>query len=230
MSTIGISLGFDCQPAQWGVEKGLRGRRSEGYLTCPFDLMVTNYPGVVECIRDDFRYLTDSNYLELHVGSTETTIYNTKYKFAFNHESPGHADLYKKEEWPNGKEHFVVDDFKYLKERYNRRVSNFRNYINSRNPIMFILNRYNTRAITDVPELKNVLAEKYPNLKYRVAFICPHSLEYMERHIRSMGFTDNDEEIKNLYRKKNRGKIIQSLIGNKLRKIYNRKMKMFFDL
>ena len=49
--TTSISLGWDCGP---GVHHVYRTTKDNGYNTCPFDLMNTNYKGIVECIRDDF--------------------------------------------------------------------------------------------------------------------------------------------------------------------------------
>ena len=57
-----ISLGWTCNPAGHRVN-GYNFRRSTGYLTCPFDILISNYEGVVECIRDDFKYMCDEKYL-----------------------------------------------------------------------------------------------------------------------------------------------------------------------
>lgn len=43
MSKIGISLGNICFSAVWAVQNGLRKTKAEGYKTCPFDLMISNY-------------------------------------------------------------------------------------------------------------------------------------------------------------------------------------------
>jgi len=60
--------------------------------------MVTNYNGIINCLIDDFKDFVNEDYLELiKVNENEYSIYNTKYNFAFNHESRGHADLYKSE-------------------------------------------------------------------------------------------------------------------------------------
>ena len=49
----------------------------------------------MECIRDDFKYFCDPMYLVLRTFPPdhiyypgETLIYNTRYNFIFNHESP----------------------------------------------------------------------------------------------------------------------------------------------
>lgn len=62
---IGISIGWDCGPASYGCQHQLRKYKSEGYMTCPFDLMITNYNGIVEFFKDDCQYLTNLDYIEL---------------------------------------------------------------------------------------------------------------------------------------------------------------------
>uniref|UniRef100_A0A6C0D8H2 Uncharacterized protein n=1 Tax=viral metagenome TaxID=1070528 RepID=A0A6C0D8H2_9ZZZZ len=110
--SVGISLGWNCHSAVWGVNNNIREKKENGYNTCPFDMMITNYPGIVECIKNDFKHLYDENYLELvYANDNESTIINTKYRFGFNHESPGHADLYLIENWPSGKNHFVSNNY-----------------------------------------------------------------------------------------------------------------------
>ena len=64
-TNIGISLGWNCHSAMWGVSNNIRDRKENGYNTCPFDIMVTNYPGICECINDDFKHLCDEKYLEI---------------------------------------------------------------------------------------------------------------------------------------------------------------------
>ena len=61
----GVSLGWNCHSANHGVSIGVRNIKANGYKTCPFDEMVTNYRGIIECILDDFQYLCDNEYLEL---------------------------------------------------------------------------------------------------------------------------------------------------------------------
>ena len=46
---IGISLGNVCNSAEFAVANNLRKRKEEGYNTCPFDLMVSNYKGSNKC-------------------------------------------------------------------------------------------------------------------------------------------------------------------------------------
>lgn len=178
MNEAAISLGWRCETAQIGVNSGIRGVRSNGYKTCPFDLLNTNYIGVCKCIEDDFKYLTDPNYLELIEGSycsehfeiykgdikIEKQIVNTYYGFVMNHESPGHGNLYINENWSGGINHFVDNNFEKFIERYNQRVSNFRNYINNSNKINFLLMRYNSIPI----ELCEIISNRYPSLNFEI--------------------------------------------------------------
>ena len=177
MNQQAISLGWRCESAQIGVALKLRSTKSEGYNTCPFDLHNSNYPGVVECIKDDFKYLTDPKYLEVREGTfcsehfgmfaeplVERQIVNTYYGFVYNHESPGHANLYQSENWEGGINHFVDNNFEKFIERYNARVENFRNYLASGDRINFILMRYN--AIPN--ELCRVIEETHPNLDFAI--------------------------------------------------------------
>lgn len=169
MPNIAISLGNVCYTAQWGVEHGLRGTKKDGYKTCPFDLMVSNYYGVVNCIAEDFVYFCDPQHLVVN----EAGIFNTKYNFGFNHESPGHADLYLHENWPEGTNHFINHNFKHFISRYNRRIQSFRNYLNDPdNYIIFIIQFKNEESPNDdYAVLREVLKWRYPNLNYTISLI-----------------------------------------------------------
>jgi hypothetical protein len=203
MNSIGISIGWNCGPAMYGASTGLRGVKLEGYNTCPFDEMVSNLSGVIECIKDDFKYFMDSNYLELktvpfNVGGTvkgETLIYNTKYNFYFNHESPGHANLYITQNWPGGINHYVDNDFFLLKERYNKRIESFRKYIElgcNDHEITFILFRYNK----NIDRLTETLNLVYPDLKYNIVIQDPpETRESVYYHHILMGVSEIDSKI-----------------------------------
>jgi hypothetical protein len=195
MKTIGISLGWNCSPAIAGVSNGIRLSKSNGYLTCPFDEMVSNLPGIIECISDDFKYFTDSNYLTLieapfssgGVVKGERLIHNTKYNFFFNHESPDHAGLYISQNWQGGMYHYIDNDYKLFKERYNRRIDNFRKYINSGDKIYFIVSRFSQ----DYTQLKKVISDFYPSLNYEIHHMNPiDSKQIVLEHYKLMRMSD----------------------------------------
>jgi hypothetical protein len=192
-----ISLGWKCHSAVYGIENGLRTRKNQGYLTCPFDLMITNYPGIIQCFKDGLDDLYNTDYLELRTVDSlwkgETFIYHTKYHFIFNHESPGHGNLYNQEQWDGGINHFVADNFKMFVERYRNRVNNLKYYL--QNDVNFIIQRYNTLE-EDLYELKNVLIEKYPHINCKF-IILDDNKEY-EHYAILMNMDVNDNEVKRL--------------------------------
>jgi len=181
---IAISLGNRCETAIWAVDNNFRVNREKGYKTCPFDLCVTNYEGIVKCINDDFKYFTDlsslileyygyKNIEVLNAFPKQLLIYNSKYNFCFNHESPCHAYLDVKQQWENGPTHFIDNNYKYFIERYNQRINNFRNYLNDPNNhivFMFKWDKGNERYDNCI-ELRNVLNKKYPYLSYSIFII-----------------------------------------------------------
>ena len=182
--TIAISLGNRCSAAGWAVDNNLRERKENGYKTCPFDLCVTNYKGIVECIKDDFKYLTSQVFLSLEYYGYKNIdvlnsypgqllIYNKKYNFCFNHESPCHGDLFNIQKWPNGPTHYIDDNYKFFIERYNIRIENFRNYLNDPNNHIMFLFKFDdiNENSNDCLELKNVLSNKYPKLDYSINII-----------------------------------------------------------
>jgi len=165
---IGISLGWNCYSAIKGTELGLRGLKASGYTTCPFDQALTNYTGVVECIKDDFARFFDIEIKEVSEESLycsgDTLIWNPHYKFLFNHESPGHANLWHTQEWPGGKAHYITNDFAKFKERYSRRIDSFRSYLTSGEPVVFLI----TRPDGDLQDLHQAMKERYPDLDYTI--------------------------------------------------------------
>ena len=165
-----ISLGWNCEPAQMGVNSRLRKRKIDGYKTCPFDMCITNYDGIVKCIKDDFKYFVDPLYLkcipaDFSIGAIrkgEHLIQNTHYNFIFNHESPDHHDIWKIQEWSGGKNHFIDNDFEKFIERQDKRIANFRSYLEGTKKIIFMISGPNL----DLTELIEVIETKYPNLVY----------------------------------------------------------------
>jgi hypothetical protein len=173
----GISLGWNCESASKGVEEGLRKRKGDGYTTCPFDECVTNYKGILECLKDDFRSFCDPSYLKLIVAPYSTggivkgerLLFHTKYQFIFNHESPDHANLYQTQGWSGGKDHYIRNNYELFIERYSRRIDNFKRYMEN-NTICFILGNFDNTC----EELDTVLKTHYPSLLYRIIHFSPN--------------------------------------------------------
>jgi hypothetical protein len=96
----------------------------------------------------------------------ETLIYNTRYNFIFNHESPGHANLYVTQAWSGGVNHYVDNNFEQFIERYTRRIENFRHYLAGFESVSFLIATLNT----DFTDLHSVLNGKckYEIIKFEV--------------------------------------------------------------
>ena len=186
---------------------GLRREKKYGYKTCPFDEMITNYNGIIECIKDDFEYLCDVKYLELIKipkeskwlntnGDGDIMIYNTKYKFIFNHESPGHANLFISQKWSKGINHYIINNYEEFINRYKRRIANIKELLNSNKNITFILTRPHTE-LCDVNELHEVLVNKYPVLNFKFVLL-DFNKHIFNDHLLLMKFDESDDEIKRL--------------------------------
>jgi hypothetical protein len=167
---IGISLGWQCASAVKGVREGTRKRKQDGYKTCPFDEMLSNYPGIIDCFKDNFKYFCDPTYLTListpldSLWHGDQYIYHTKYRFIFNHESPNIDNLHKREDWKFGPTHFLKNNYTHFIIRYRQRIKHLISYLHSGIPILFILERYhpNDGAI----ELETILKKQYPQLQF----------------------------------------------------------------
>jgi hypothetical protein len=177
----GISLGWNCESAIKGVEMGIRKRKSDGYQTCPFDECLTNYDGIILCLQEDFRYFCDPHYLKLltvpfstgGIVRGETLIYHARYHFLFNHESPGHGNLYLTQNWSGGKNHYIDNGFEKFIERYTRRIHHFREYL--RSSVHFIIGTF----LPNINELEDVLNKTYPTLEFQIYHYRPSVDEKM---------------------------------------------------
>jgi len=145
--------------------------KKDGYKTCPFDEMVSTYTGVVDCIEEKFQDFTNTEYLHLatipassRYNPNDTLLHHKKYKFFFNHESPGHADLYLTQEWPGGKNHYIENNYELFSERYTRRIRNFNEYVSSGHRVNFLI----TSETEKMPELHAAISHSYPDLSYKI--------------------------------------------------------------
>lgn len=197
MTIIGISLGWNCISKDYGIKMGICKNKRDGYMTCPFDYAVSNYKGIVDCINDDFRFLTDPNFLSIiqpkfcsgGISTNDLLIYHTKYRFIFNHESPRHANLAQTQCWQNGENHFIQNDFEEFKKRYDKRIENFRNYMTSGKNVIFILRKYGNNN----DELLDALKKHYPTANYAINNISIEGefIPYKEDHLQ-MGFSEDE--------------------------------------
>lgn len=179
MNHEGISLGWNCESASKAVNMGIRKTKKEGYLTCPFDECITNYDGIILCLKEDFKYFCDIAYLKIipaaystgGIRINEPLIHNTRYNFIFNHESPEHANLFSIQKWAGGKNHFVNNNYSFFIERYSRRIDNFRNYLRKANTkITFFIGKFDPT----ITELTEVIKEFNKDLIFDINWFKPN--------------------------------------------------------
>ena len=134
----------------------------------------------LKCIKDDFKYFCSPEYLKvvtikdkyykLNLPLGSTIIVNTKYNFIMNHESSGHGNLYLVEKWEKGRFHFEMNNFEEFIKRYEKRINNFRYYMNNGYEVTFINTKLNNIYENNI-ELENIIKNKYPNTKVKFELI-----------------------------------------------------------
>jgi hypothetical protein len=91
-------------------------------------------------------------------------IRNTYYNFVFPHESPGGAAALSSEPWPGGPYQYAEDGFRLFRERYDRRIENFRQYMRSEATTVLLL----TASVYDVSQLEAAIRAQHPHASFRV--------------------------------------------------------------
>jgi hypothetical protein len=190
--TVGISLGWNCYTTTRGTSLGLRSTKKDGYNTCPFDLMVCNYPGVIQCLYDNFKDFTNPEWFALVPDATsnnEPTIVNKKYNFVHNHESPSiiHSPYKMYIHTEEDKNFYISNNFEKLIEQLNRRVQNFRHYIASGEHINFLITDFDH----NLTELHTCIQTMYPTLNYTITRFDLefNNIENFNRHMRDINVT-----------------------------------------
>ena len=167
MSKVYISIGPNCNPRIY-LKNSFNYSKLTGYKSCPFDLCITQYSSLYDCIETDFKLFFDNLKIipwgnaegkRLHYDNPHAI--TNKYGMIFNHEGSSHSHLFN-----NGKhddEYYTRDDFKIFKERYSNRILNFRNYLNEYCEIIFVYSEDNGY---DIYKLSDLLYKIYPNKKF----------------------------------------------------------------
>ena len=185
-----ISIGYNCDPRIYFAH-GIGMTKQTGYLSCPFDLCFSPFHSVCSCIEEDFQHFFDDLKLvpgpnaegdRSLCGSGELNITN-KYGIVFNHESPSHSHLFR--EGTNEDMYYVKNDFENFKKKYTERICNFRNYIQTRNEIVFVYNpmpneKWNSKHLERL--LKKTYINKKQNLSVSELYVvklqneCEHQI------------------------------------------------------
>jgi len=169
MKKISISLGYNCDP-RINIKNTLMSKK-DGYKTCPFDLCITPFHSLCECIETDFRYFLDDLRLipggnadgdRTNCGEGKQNITN-HYNMIFNHEGSTHSHLFN--EGKNDDLFYIRNDFEEFKKRYSKRIENYNKYISECDDITFLYKKdpYDDDASFDYEKLFTLLKKKYNN-------------------------------------------------------------------
>jgi hypothetical protein len=167
--TIYISIGCECSPRAY-IARKLNLTKGNGYKSCPFDLCVTPFESLCNCIETDFKFFFDNlqhtlqgpnasgNRSKCGAGLLNITNY---YGMIFNHESSTHSHLFR--EGTNDDLFYIRDDFKKFRERYSSRIKNFLDYIKENNEITFIHKLHSGICDKiDIEKIHEIFSRKYP--------------------------------------------------------------------
>jgi len=152
---IYISLGWNCSPAIMR-KNTFKFSKENGYKTCPFDLCVTPYCGLIECLKTNFDY-----FFDLRI---ENGIIMNKYNIWFNHEAP--TELY------------FNNNFEKFKERYTNRINSFKNYLSGNYEVYFI----HSDPFHSSEEIYEIIKKQYPNLIFKILSVHNCDIDVYKHH------------------------------------------------
>lgn len=171
-SKIYISIGTNCSPRGY-IKEHYNLSKSNGYKSCPFDLCITKYDSLYDCIDTDFidffkhLKIIPWGYAEgtrLHYDNP--TCITNKYGIIFNHEGSAHSHLFK--DGKDDDEFFIRNDFEEFKKRYSKRIENFKLYLNDYKDIVFVCTHL---PDDDNSKLKDLLSRKYVDKIFSFIYI-----------------------------------------------------------
>ena len=165
---IYISIGCQCSPRMY-IKENLKLEKSTGYKSCPFDLCITPYKSLYDCLKDDFARFFELELIPGGIADGDRSQcanplegYNIRnsYGMIFNHEGSTHSHLFC--EGTNDDDYFIRDDFAKFKERYQKRIDNFYSYIQEHSEICFIHSLHEgIEGQGDLQKICDLLSSKY---------------------------------------------------------------------
>jgi hypothetical protein len=183
---VPISIGWNCTPAIYR-KSVFNCSKINGYRTCPFDLCVTPFIGLCECLLDGF----DKNkFFNLRVEydpiNKQECILN-EYNMWFNNESEENVGD-KVVAWHPGK--YADNNYKLFKTRYEARIQNFLQYVQSDSTILFILEQSHTES----ESLIKIIRQKYPKLKFKILLLNGNKELLYNQYLHSPDFPTSDAD------------------------------------
>ena len=194
-----VSLGMNCLPRFVLTLGGIKKRKAEGELTCPFDICGHPLKTIVDALENDFAaYYND--------------IYFKAYKRCF-------LDFRKKGYWekPDGTVFIHDKDCKTieeLKKKLKKREENFYSIINSDTPILFVLNVWFPESREYVNKLYDVLDKKISGRKkFILAVLDFNGISFDLNYNQNIRVLNMEEPIPNFSNDWNRKWFAKSSLG-----------------
>lgn len=172
-SNIYLSIGCQCNPRMY-IKNTLNLSKIGGYKSGPFDLCITPFDSLCECLKTNFKHFFDDLHTISGVNSDgdrsmcgpgllNITNY---YGMTFNYEGATHSHLFT--ESKNDDEFYIRNDFYEFKKRYSSRIKNFIDYIENNNEITLVHSLYpGICDERDLSKIRDILEEKYPGKEFK---------------------------------------------------------------
>jgi hypothetical protein len=179
-----MSLGYDCSPAAALRNLNIRNE------ALPFDWVQTNLKSIINCIEDNFQ----KYHKNLVFNFTKSRLVDS-YGFQFPHDYPFNLNNIDKEKLGEGifgeeKDKQIIDNWSeyhsIVLEKYNRRINRFYNYLNSKNPVIFLCRDYN---VNNINYFSSYLKKKFK--KDNIYFIISSNENFKNNYIISCNTEKN---------------------------------------
>ncbi len=143
-----VSLGSNCFPRFKLTTVGLKAKRKNGELSCPFDLCVTPIHSTAQILSNDFKDYFDGLYFDEDKRIWKNKDYNITYI---------HDD------------NLTGDEFVL---RYKRRIENFKNIISLNQEVFFVLVDFNRDySVEDINVIYNYILNLRNDKPFKFIFI-----------------------------------------------------------
>lgn len=190
-----VSLGCNCHPAMHCKTNGLR------RWSLPFDWTVTSFNGLQALISNHFLDYLNPNYLTIRMSPFKG-VYNTKYSISFTHDFPVYGKPVSN----------YLDFLPDVAAKYKRRIDRFYNLANLAEHVYFFRTQlYEGIKLdkTKTIELKNVLAQAFPDLNFTLVVVGTSELytydwnleKIKNFYVPSLTYKDHDAEWTKIFKK-----------------------------
>ena len=153
-----VSLGYNCLPRTILTRGGIKPRKADGELSCPFDLVRHVIPNIIHYLKTNFEDYFDDMYFEVRkrhfLDFRKKGIWKKKDGTKFFHDKDCKAE-----------------DIEKLQNRIKNRINNFYKIINADVPILFIIYLENENDTECLEELLDTLKSMCKNKKIHMVVL-----------------------------------------------------------